>query len=63
MEKPINVPLDEDAKAALMKRAKENGRAMNREAAMIIKAAVMADRANDGAARQILERIKEWTSS
>ncbi len=51
MDKPINVPLDEDTKAALMKRAKENGRAMNREAAMIIKAAVMADRANDGAAR------------
>lgn len=40
MEKVINVPIDEDTKAALEKRADENGRATSREAAAIIKDAV-----------------------
>ena len=40
MEKIINVPIDEDTKAALEKRADENGRAASREAAAIIKDAV-----------------------
>ena len=42
MEKIINVPIDEDTKAALEKRADENGRATSREAASIIKSAVGA---------------------
>lgn len=49
MEKIINVPLDDETKAALEKRADENGRATNREAAAIIKKAVKAE--NDGAAK------------
>lgn len=39
-EKMILVPLDPATKSALEVRADENGRAMNREAAAIIKSAV-----------------------
>ena len=42
MEKIINVPLDEETKAALERRADENGRATRKEAAAIIKEAVFA---------------------
>ena len=49
MEKIINVPLDDETKTALEKRADENGRATNREAAAIIKEAVKAE--NDGGAK------------
>ena len=40
MDKIINVPLDDETKAALERRADDNGRATNREAAAIIKEAV-----------------------
>lgn len=36
-EKMINVPLDEETKAALETSARENGRAVGREAAMLVK--------------------------
>ena len=49
MDKIINVPLDDETKAALEKRADENGRATNREAAAIIKEAVKAEK--DGGAK------------
>lgn len=39
-EKLINVPLDDETKAALERRAEANGRATKREAAQIIKDAV-----------------------
>ena len=39
-ENLINVPLDDETKAALERRAEANGRATKREAAQIIKAAV-----------------------
>ena len=39
-EKLINVPLDDETKAALERRAEANGRATTREAAQIIKDAV-----------------------
>ncbi len=42
-ETMINVPLDPDTKAALTKTARENGRAVGRQAAQFIKAAVAAD--------------------
>lgn len=44
MDKIINVPLDEETKAALERRADENGRATNREAAAIIKQTVKAEK-------------------
>lgn len=44
MEKIINVPLDDETKAALEKRADENGRATSREAAAIIKKTVKAEK-------------------
>lgn len=37
-EKMINVPLDDDTKAALVRCARANGRAVGREAAQLIKA-------------------------
>ena len=42
-EKMINVPLEPDAKAALTKIARANGRAVGRQAAQFIKAAIAAD--------------------
>lgn len=36
-EKMINVPLDKETKAVLETSARENGRALGREAAMLIK--------------------------
>ena len=36
-EKMINVPLDEETKAVLETSARENGRAVGREAAMLVK--------------------------
>ena len=48
MEKIINVPIDEDTKAALEKRADENGRATSREAAAIIRKTLKVDRPKDG---------------
>lgn len=44
MEKIINVPLEREIKAALEKRADENGRATSREAAAIIKEAVKTEK-------------------
>lgn len=44
-EKVINVPLDAASKAALEVRAAENGRAMGREAAMIIRRELAAGKA------------------
>jgi len=44
MEKVLNVPLDEKTRKLLDKRADENGRASNREAAKIIKDTVTAKR-------------------
>ena len=49
MDKIINVPLDDETKAALEKRAKDNDRKTCREAAAIIKATVKADK--DGGAK------------
>ena len=43
MEKIINVPIDDDTKAALKKRADENGRATSREAAAIIRKTLKTD--------------------
>ena len=48
MEKIINVPIDEDTKAALEKRADENGRATSREAAAIIRKTLKTDRPKEG---------------
>lgn len=50
MEKPdedegeqiVQMPLDREAKARLVARARANGRAVGREAAMIVKAALAA---------------------
>lgn len=49
MDKIINVPLDDETKAALEKRAKENDRKTRREAAAIIKEAVKTEK--DGGAK------------
>ena len=43
-EKMINVPLEPDAKAALTKIARANGRAVGRQAAQFIKAGIDAAR-------------------
>ena len=45
MEKIINVPVDEAMKAELKRRAEENGRAVNREAAAILKRELGTDKA------------------
>ena len=44
MDKIINVPLDDETKAALERRADENGRATRKEAAAIIKEAVKTEK-------------------
>ena len=44
MDKIINVPLDDETKAALERRADENGRATRKEAAAIIKDAVKTEK-------------------
>ena len=46
MEKIINVPLDDETRALLDKKAKSNGRASSREAAQIIKDDVRKDAGN-----------------
>lgn len=43
-EKMINVPLDEETKAVLETSARENGRAVGREAAMLIKRGLVSFR-------------------
>lgn len=48
-EQIINVPLKIKIKALLERRADENGRATNREAAEIIKNALKNEDKNDGA--------------
>lgn len=52
MDKIINVPLDDETKAALERRADENGRATRKEAAAIIKDAVKAEKAQSEGSAQ-----------
>ena len=47
MESMLNVPLDEASKKELKEQAKENGRAMGREAAKLIKDGLQKAREGD----------------